>query len=144
VAIDCLTIIATFRTFVLENLPHPSPPPTTIFAYIRGGDIFIPPVNRFYGQPPCGYYIEAIEMDEAVDIQAISEDTHNPCLAVVLEQTDAEWKTRSMMKDLTDLIYSKRMIMARSTFSLAALYLFLIAENLLYHCAIQRTSREAL
>jgi hypothetical protein len=114
------TIIATFRCLVLENMPHLLQSPTALFVYIRGGDIFIPPVNRYYGQPPCGYYTEAIEMDDAVEIHVISEDMKNPCLALVLEQTGGHWKPRTMMTDIAELIYSKRMIMARGTFSLAA------------------------
>jgi hypothetical protein len=48
-------------------------------------------VAVIFSSHQCGCYIEAIEMDEAVDLQAIYENIHNPCLAVVLEQTDAEW-----------------------------------------------------
>jgi hypothetical protein len=123
VTVNYRAIIATFRCFVLANMPHPSPPPTTLFVYVRGGDVFVPPVNRYYGQPPCGYYVEAIEMDDAVEVHVISEDMKNPCLTIVLEQTGGYWKPRAMMTDITDLIYAKRMIMARGTFSLAALWL---------------------
>jgi hypothetical protein len=123
VAVNYTEIIATFRSVVLENMPHPSPIAAMLFVYLRGGDIFIPPVNRFYGQPPCGYYLEAIEMDNAIDIHIISEDNKNPCLTIVLEQTGAQWKSRSLITDITDLIYAKRMIIARGTFSLAAVWL---------------------
>jgi hypothetical protein len=44
--VNYIAIVATFRRFVLENLPHLSLPVTTIFAYIRGGDIFISPIKR--------------------------------------------------------------------------------------------------
>jgi hypothetical protein len=121
--VNYIAIIATFRKFVLENIPHLSLPVTTIFAYIRGGDIFISPVNRFYGQPPCGFYLEAIEMDNAVHVQAISEDMANPCLSIVLRQTGAQWMPKQVVVDIAHLIYAKAMIMARGTFSLAALYL---------------------
>jgi hypothetical protein len=123
VTIDYAAIVATFRCFILENIPRPSPPTTTIFTYLRGGDIFAPPVNRYYGQPPCGYYLEAVEMDDAIDVHAISEDMKNPCLTMVLKQTGAQWRPRAMTVDITDLIYAKRMIMGRGTFSLAALWL---------------------
>jgi hypothetical protein len=122
-SMNYIAISGTFRRLVLENIPHSLSSVTTIFAYMRGGDVFVPPVNRYYGQPPCGFYLEAIEMDDASDVQAISQDMENPCLSIVLEQTGAQWRPKPIMIDIAHLIYAKRMIMARGTFSLAALFL---------------------
>jgi hypothetical protein len=62
-------------------------------------------------------------MDNALHVQTISEDMKNPCLSIVLGQTGAQWIPKPVVVDIAHLIYAKRMIMARGTFSLAALYL---------------------
>jgi hypothetical protein len=111
VTINHAMIVAAFHCFVLENMPHPSQLAVTILTYLRTGPIFVPLINRYHGQPPCGYYLEALEMDDTIDVHAVSEGMKNPCLTIVLMQIGAQWRPRSMTVDMTDLIYAKRMSM---------------------------------
>lgn len=60
-------------------------------------------------------------MADASDILVISENTKNPCFALVLEQTGSRWKPRPKQIDLNDLVEIKRLISIWDTFSLAAL-----------------------
>jgi hypothetical protein len=82
-------IVATCRCVVSEIMPHPSQLAVTILTYLCGGRIFAPLINRYYGQPPCGYCLEGIEIDDEIDVHAISEDMRDRCLTVVLKQTRA-------------------------------------------------------
>jgi hypothetical protein len=115
--------VATFRHIILQQLPHPSPLPRSTFAHLRAGDIFLPPGASAYGQPPCAYYLEAINLDNATDVRPIAEDRKNPCLAVLLNHTGASWRARPLRTDVAELIYSRRMVLARGTFGSAILFL---------------------
>jgi hypothetical protein len=48
--------------------------PATIIAHIRSREIVVPPVNRYRLRPSWRYYLKAIEMDEATDVRAVSEE----------------------------------------------------------------------
>jgi hypothetical protein len=116
-------LVATFRHIILQQLPHPPPASSSTFAHLRAGDIFLPPGASAYGQPPCAYYLEALNLDNATDIRPVAEDMNNPCLARLLNDTGASWRARSLRTDVAELIYSHRMVLARGTFGSAVLFL---------------------
>jgi hypothetical protein len=116
--------VATFRHHILGKLgPPPAIPLHATFAHVRSGDIFFPPFASAYGQPPCHYYLEALQLDNATEVRPISEDTANPCLGILLKHTRAPWRRRRFKTDLVELIYSHRLILARGTLGSALLWL---------------------
>jgi hypothetical protein len=137
---DDYKIAATFRDIILSTLPQPSPPRSALFAHVRGGDLFLRTKvqNPKYGQPPCGYYTEAVDLDNATEVRVIAEDAENPCLEILLSYTGAIWRPRDIRTDLADLIYAGKMILGRGTFGKAILFLSPLRKTVFYSIAIPK------
>jgi hypothetical protein len=121
---DPLGITATFKSYVIRHLPLEVANLSCIYAHVRSGDIFTHNIHPLYGQPPCHYYLEAIEMDGDGHscVCLIAEDLLNPC-GEVLIRTGAQWSKRPMLQDFAILVASKRIILSKGSFGLSVLYL---------------------
>jgi hypothetical protein len=138
---DDYMIAGTFRDLILRNLQHPVPPASALFAHIRSGDLFSPGTvpHSKYGQPPCTYYLEAVDLDNATDVQVIAQDAMNPCLRIVLNSTGATWRARSIRVVLAELIYARKMILARGTLGKAVLFLSPIRKVMFYSMTLSKS-----
>jgi hypothetical protein len=131
-------IAATFRDVILRNLQHPSPCPSSLFAHVRSGDVFrpngIPPPK--YGQPPCRYDTQAVNLDNTTNVSLIAQDTRNPCVKMLLNYTGATWRARDIRTDIAELIYARKMILARGTFGRAILFLSPVRKAIFYSMSL--------
>jgi hypothetical protein len=119
--ISPFAMAATFREHIIEQLPRHSS--TATHAHVRSGDIFHRNIHSAYGQPPCGYYVEAVAIENATEVRVIAEDMRNPCVAAVCSRTGAVWKRQQLRDDLAAVLWAKSVVLARGTFGLAVLYL---------------------
>jgi hypothetical protein len=118
----------SIRHHIIRDLPKPNITDSTLVMHVRGGDIFPPapavPPN-WYGQPMCQYYTDAMDKDRAKGsdrVIIVSYDRRNWCIPVC-EKKGAVHVRGSLAMDFSTLVHAKRMVLSRSTFSRAAMYL---------------------
>jgi hypothetical protein len=120
-----LPLTLTFRDRVLKYFSSSLSNATTLYIHNRGGDIFTSWGARApYGQPPCQYYRDAIALDRPShqSTHLVAEDNRNPC-TVVLVGEGHRWAKKSLKIDLSTLLYAKRVVWSRGTFSWAIIRL---------------------
>lgn len=111
----------SIRDAWLDSLPRPHIDNDTLVIFLRGGkENWVHPAHIEFGQPPCWYYLSVMKKFNRTI--AISMDYRNVCLNITIAN-GAEHKIQSVVEDLATLIYSKNLVLARSTFSRAAMYL---------------------
>jgi hypothetical protein len=109
---------------ILRHIPDPGINHTTLVMHFRGGDNMIRSRSRYYGQPVCSFYTEAMDLDQGHDkVLIVWEDMLNPCVRVCMEKGAVRGRRSSYIHDFSILLWSKRLVLSRSTFSRAAMYL---------------------
>lgn len=104
-----------FATMFINSLPHVVIPNNSLVVHFRSGDIFNDGwVSRFYGQPPCNYYLDAIRSRNWSKVILVSEDRKNPCVNVV-EKVAGEYKQRSFEEDLAIMLNAENFVISKGT-----------------------------
>jgi hypothetical protein len=131
-------IAATFRDVILRNLQRPSPRASALFAHVRSGELFSAKVvpHPKYGQPPCKYYTKAVDLENTTDVFVIAQDARNPCLKILLDYTSSTWRPRDLRTDIAELVYARKMVLARGTFGLAILFLSPVRKAIFYSMSL--------
>jgi hypothetical protein len=94
-----------------------------IFLHVRGSDCFRREghVNPFYGQPPCSFYLDAIALHANVSkVFVVTDGGGNPCISYLHERGAVLLET-PVCQAIGILTHARRYVLARSTFSRAAL-----------------------
>jgi hypothetical protein len=80
-------IVSAFRDETILHLPPVAVLPTILYVHMRAGDIFkrCGSLHEHYGQPPCNYYLDVIEMDKRkhTSNEIIAENDWNPSMRMV-------------------------------------------------------------
>jgi hypothetical protein len=115
-------LVAQVREGLLAALPAVTVDPDTLYLYFRGGREQWDQkhgVHPNYGQPPCSFYLDA--MRNFTKVRALGGDLH-PCRPVVI-RAGATWKPFDDRRDMARMVYSRHIVLARSSRSHAVLAL---------------------
>jgi hypothetical protein len=117
-----------------------------LFAHIRSGNVFPPNgvPHPKYGQPPCRYYTQVVDLDNTTGVSVVAEDARNPCLKILLNYTGATWRARDVRTDIAELLYARKMILARGTFGIAILFLSPLRKTISYSMSLSDPGFESL
>jgi hypothetical protein len=111
------------RDHVLACLPRVLVHNSSLVMHLRSGDIFQGSGNPFYGQPPCSFYLRAMEMDgDHSNSQIVSENDLNPCVHFLVRH-GAVFRPASLPMDLGRMVFCHRFVLARSLLSKCVMYL---------------------
>lgn len=119
---DFRLMCSFFRDEMLRVLPTPNVSDNVLYLHLRGGDIFSTFVHYMYGQPPCSYYLEAVRLDGAEEIELISEDSANPCFDILVRH-GFRHVPGTVAWDFARLVYAGRLVISASSFCRSALAL---------------------
>lgn len=128
-----------FKKQLLKNLPKIVTNPNDLYIYIRGGDIFVHSKREAYSyfQPPLCFYTKILDEFNFRKVFIISEDKLNPVIPKLLSKYSYIKKKKNNIKhDISYLIYSYKLVGARSTFFLLLLNLMIILNfygNMIVH-----------
>lgn len=112
---------STVRNQLLKFIPISKIDNETLILNIRSGDIFKNNIHRHYSQPPCFFYTDLLHDFKNAEI--LTSDKGNPCVDVAI-QAGAKFPGLNLgTDDLSRMIYAKYLVLARSSYSRAALYL---------------------
>jgi hypothetical protein len=108
---------ALLKPYVYSALPRIEVPNSSLVLHVRSGDIFWLR-NHMSGQPPCTFYLRAIEREHGtaapfVISQWTRPDQMNPCIAF-LEKRGWAFSRRPWKEDLAIMLFSRRYVCARS------------------------------
>ena len=117
-----------FRLEYLRRLGVVKGDSSTLSIHIRTGDIFSIP-HSMYGQPPCVYYKEIINMRQWRDVTVIAEDLRNPCVKQVANNVIMHIG-RSLLNDMRYLLGAQNLVIGRGTFGLGLSLLSIGINNL--------------
>jgi hypothetical protein len=117
----------SIRDEVLRYVPKPNISDKTLVMHFRGGDTFAGDLiwyQRWYGQPPCRFYTDAMDMDKDHDqVLLVVEDLSNPCIDVCLEHGAVLNPLSPIEIDFAIMLWSRRFVPSRSSLMRAAMYL---------------------
>lgn len=117
-----LYIINDIKVSFLKQFKNISFPNDTLVIYIRSGDIFTKNPHPKYGQPPCHYYQDIINMKNWSKKILIAEDQKNPCVFLI-SQIIGNFKQRSLNDDLVYLLNAPNLVISKGTFGNAIIAL---------------------
>lgn len=89
-----------------------------LVLHCRGGDIFSSNPHTAYVQPPLSYYENILENYNSAIL--IYEDTTNPCVPILLENSKITGQTSSFEIDFSILLGAEKIVGCFSTFTYAA------------------------
>lgn len=112
----------TVRSQLLAFLPIHEIDNDTLILNMRSGDIFEGRGHSDYVQPPCFFYTDLIQHFKNVEIVTTS-DQKNPCINAAINAGAKYSGWISGREDLSRMIYAKNLVLSRSSFPRAALYL---------------------
>lgn len=79
------TRLSLQRALGLDSISEEWADPETLTIYVRGGDVFDPNPEEYYGQPPWVFYQRVLEHRGWGFVHIVSEDTRNPVVGQILE-----------------------------------------------------------
>lgn len=115
-----------FKSMYLNYFPKVHVAEDALVIHMRSGDVFYRRVHRLYGQPPCSYYKDVIDMKKWSEIFLISQDRRNPCVNVI-ERYTGSFKRQTMKLDMAYLLNAKNLVVSHSTLTDA---IPLLSQNL--------------
>jgi hypothetical protein len=116
-------MVDTIRNQILTFFPIRKIDSDTLILYLRSGDIWTGHwYSTAYAQPPCFFYTHFIQHFKNAEIITTS-DQINPCVNASIQAGAKFPGWISGKEDLSRMIYAKNLVLARSSFSRAALYL---------------------
>lgn len=122
-------IPSEFLQMYLKKFPKVDIPDNSLVVHIRSSNIFKIRPHWKYGQPPCNYYLDVINMKKWNKVILIAEDNKNPCVNIVAPRTEG-YVQRSFIEDFAYLLYAKNLVISRSTLTNAIVTLSPVITNL--------------
>jgi hypothetical protein len=113
--------------------------PNTLTIYLRGGDVFSPKPERYYGQPPWVFYKRILESRTWHRVRLVSEDERNPIHARVTlwckeKDLPVERGGTSMDEAVRLVSQATNLVSARGTFVPSIVYLADVRQTVfLFH-----------
>jgi hypothetical protein len=116
----------TFRYEFLATFPRAIVPDDTVVMSMRGADVTgkNPPGN--YWQPPCSYYTDVQKQFRHSIV--LCQDWTNPCVNVSVSK-GAVFDPGTFMTAFSKLLWAKNVVLSRSSFPRAALYMSPFRKN---------------
>lgn len=118
-----LTIDPKFKAYFLKQLPKVKVLNNELILHVRSGDIFKTYIHPNYGQPPCGYYRNVIQMKKWQKITIASETNTNPCVDIIANETKQKFHRKSFKLDLALMINANHLVLSRGTLGIAVMML---------------------
>lgn len=112
-----------FRSYFAQLLTPVNVSDDALVVHLRSGDIFHKAIHYLYGQPPCGFYREAIQMKNWSKVIIVSEDRRNPCVNILENETNSKFEQHELKYDLSILLNARNVALSRGTFGFAVLAL---------------------
>lgn len=96
--------------------------------YVRGGDVFGPNPERYYGQPPWVFYEKVLEQKKWTAVNLVSEDLRNPVVGKIFRWCNERGIEVRRLGESLDQAFqvlksSKNIVNARGTFVPAIVFL---------------------
>jgi hypothetical protein len=82
------------------------------------------------------YDTQAVDLENTTGVSVVAEDARNPCLKILLNDTGATWRARDVRTDLAELLYARKMILARGTSGIAILCLSPLRKAIFYSISL--------
>lgn len=114
-----MTLPTDFQKRVAREIGVKPLPSGVGAIHLRGGDVFT--LGRgvpSYGQPPCRFYENVIQMEKWEETRMSCMDDNNPCVGYLMEK-GVGWQRRNLTDDLKDLLGAKAIAVSRGTFGIA-------------------------
>lgn len=121
-----------FKEHFHKSLYTISIPNDSLVIHIRSGDVFTRHfnINFKYGQPPCSYYLDAINMKNWSKIIIVSEDSFNPCVRILSKMFGLRFQPHNLTTDLSILLNAPNLVLSRGSFGYAIVLLSQKLKNL--------------
>jgi hypothetical protein len=123
-----MTLVAhTFRRQFLERIPRKNIPKDTVVLSMRGSDIMRKGALSCYWQPPCSFFTDVQKQFDRAIILCV--DYTNPCVNVSIAKGGVFGHV-GMIDDFATLVSAPNVVLCRSSFGRAALYLSQAKQSL--------------
>jgi hypothetical protein len=121
--LSAVVLASEIREHILRHYLRRPVDNSTLYLFVRSGDVFKFFPEPSYGQPPCRFYLDVME-HRAGDVRPviISQDKKNPCVDVLIEH-GAYWRQQSFDEDFATMVYCTKLAVSMSTLSPAVLQL---------------------
>jgi hypothetical protein len=123
--LDDIAIAATVRDELVAALPKVAVNSSTLYICARGGEVMEKGTPFYWhGQPPCHYYLDAMRMDGAPQTIVLSNQKGpSPCVRQLVAQGAVYGGLHGRWMDLARLVDAKRMVVSRTSFTIADMLL---------------------
>jgi hypothetical protein len=122
--LDDIGIAATIREELVKWFPKVEVNDSALYVCARGGDVMLPGTPYwFYGQPPCHYYTDAMRMDGRKTFVMSNREGPSPCVAHMVNAGASYVSAGDAMSDVARLVHARRIVVSRTTFTMAAMLL---------------------
>jgi hypothetical protein len=123
--LDDIAIAATIKDQLVAGLPKVDVNSSALYICARGGEVMVKGTPfYFYGQPPCQYYLDAMRMDGApMTVVMSNHNEPNPCVEPLVAQGAVYGSLQGPREDLARFVHSRRMVVSRTSFTMAIMLL---------------------